>query len=210
MGVRRVASNSSSHSTAATTASSLGSGPVPAVRSTGRTTPTPGAQPTGAVRVGATSPPPRSPGKLAPARDVSPVKTHKLSAVPRPTGATTPFLGLKVGITLMTRKPHRFDWWLRYHRSMGIYHVFVHVEDTPELLPMLASDEFADFVTVTTGKDNSVDTHNPNSHDNYYTLMQRQERQVSTAKGAAKGGGRAHKRTRPVVVVVVVRACIFA
>jgi len=67
---------------------------------------------------------------------------------------------------------------LRYHRSLGIYHVFVHVEDTPELLPLLHSDEFADFVTVTTGNDNSVDTHNPTSSDNYYTLMQRQERQV--------------------------------
>ena len=67
---------------------------------------------------------------------------------------------------------------MRYHRTLGIYHVFVHVEDTPELLPLLHSDEFADFVTVTTGNDNSVDTHNPTSSDNYYTLMQRQERQV--------------------------------
>ena len=50
-----------------------------------------------------------------------------------------------------------------------------------QLLPMLANDEFADFVTVTTGNDNSVDTHNPNSADNYYTLMQRQERQVASA-----------------------------
>jgi len=78
----------------------------------------------------------------------------------------------------MTRKPHRFDWWLRYHRNLGIYHVFVHVEDTPDLIPLLESPEFSDFVTVTTGNDNSLDTHNPNSKDNYYTLMQRQEIQV--------------------------------
>lgn len=71
--------------------------------------------------------------------------------------------------------------WLRYHRSLGICHVFVHVEDTPDLVPCLATDEFADFVTITTGNDNSVDTHNPNSSDNYYTLMQRQERQVRTS-----------------------------
>ena len=71
--------------------------------------------------------------------------------------------------------------WLRYHRSLGIYKVFVHVEDTPELLPLLRSDEFADFVVVSTGNDNSLDTHNPNSHDNYYTLMQRQERQVKSS-----------------------------
>ena len=96
---------------------------------------------------------------------------------------------LRVAITLMTRKPHKFDWWLRYHRSLGISHVFVHVEDTPELVPMLASDEFADFVTVTTGNDNSLDPLNPHASDNYYTLMQRQERQVrrSVAECRARG-----------------------
>jgi hypothetical protein len=134
-------------------------------------------EPTGGLRTGGgASPPLRGPGK-APMRDISPVKTHKPLAV-KPTGGSSPFHGLKVGITLMTRKPHRFDWWLRYHRSLGIYHVFVHVEDTPELIPLLRDEEFADFVTVTTGNDNSLDTHNPSSADNYYTLMQRQERQV--------------------------------
>ena len=55
---------------------------------------------------------------------------------------------LKVGIALMTRQPHRFDWWLRYHRSLGVHHVFVHVEDSPELLPLLQADEFKDFVII--------------------------------------------------------------
>ena len=51
------------------------------------------------------------------------------------------------------------------------------------------SDEFADFVVVTTGEDGSLDTHNPDSSDNYYTLMQRQERQVrrSVAESRAMG-----------------------
>lgn len=97
--------------------------------------------------------------------------------------------GLKVAITLMTRKPHRFDWWLRYHRSLGIYHVFVHVEDTPELFDLLSSDEFRDFVTVTSGSDNSVDAYNPHSPDNYYTLMQRQERQVKRSVAECKQRG---------------------
>ena len=79
--------------------------------------------------------------------------------------------------------------WLRYHRSLGIYHVFVHVEDTPELLPLLDSAEFKDFVTVTTGDDNSLDTHNPNSSDNYYTLMQRQERQVRRSVQSCRQAG---------------------
>ena len=50
------------------------------------------------------------------------------------------------------------------------------VEDTPELLPLLASPEFAPFVTVT-----HVSEHNPQQNSqngNYYTLMERQEAQV--------------------------------
>ena len=43
-------------------------------------------------------------------------------------GQPRPYAGLRVAITLMTRKPHRFEWWLRYHLSLGICHVFVHVE----------------------------------------------------------------------------------
>ena len=85
---------------------------------------------------------------------------------------------MKVGIVLMTRKPHRFDFWLRYHRSIGISRVFVHVEDTPELLALLETPEFSDFVTVTAGSDRSEDTHKPKSEHNYYTLMERQERHV--------------------------------
>jgi len=76
----------------------------------------------------------------------------------------------RLAITLMTRKPHRFDWWLRYHKSLGVCHFFIHVEDTPELLELLDSDEFRGFVTVTSGEDASP--------DNYYTLQQRQEAQV--------------------------------
>lgn len=87
-----------------------------------------------------------------------------------------PYAGLRVAITLMTRKPHQFEWWLRYHISLGICHVFVHVEDTLDLLPMLASPEFAPYVTVT-----HVSEHNPlqsSQNGNYYTLMERQEAQV--------------------------------
>ena len=76
----------------------------------------------------------------------------------------------RLAITLMTRKPHRFDWWLRYHKSLGVCHFFIHCEDTPELLELLDSDEFRGFVTVTSGEDASP--------DNYYTLQQRQEAQV--------------------------------
>ena len=91
-------------------------------------------------------------------------------------GQPRPYAGLRVAITLMTRKPHRFEWWLRYHLSLGICHVFVHVEDTPELLPLLASAEFAPFVTVTHVSEHN-ELNNP-KNGNYYTLMERQEAQV--------------------------------
>lgn len=91
-------------------------------------------------------------------------------------GQPRAYAGLRVAISLMTRKPHHFDWWLRYHLSLGICHVFVHVEDTPELLPMLASAEFAPFVTVT--HVSAHDAQKNSANGNYYTLMQRQEAQV--------------------------------
>ena len=95
----------------------------------------------------------------------------------------------KVAITLMTRKPHRFDWWLRYHRALGLYHVFVHVEDTPELMPLLESEEFDGFLTVTTGCDNSQQWNATSTPDNYYTLMQRQEVQVRRSVITAREKG---------------------
>ncbi len=154
--------------------------------SSGRSTPSPtfGARATGtaspAVRSCNTS---AASSRIA-SRDVSPVKRK-----PRIPSYEIPYPGLKVGITLMTRKPHCFDWWLRYHRSLGIHHVFVHVEDTPELLPLLNSDEFAGFVTVTTGSDGSLDTHKVDSADNYYTLMARQERQVRRSMALCRERG---------------------
>ena len=241
---RRTPTKELGHSSAHATSAS-GGNVSPTQPRSGKSSPTPGmkiTEPTGGLRSGASSPPPRSPGK----RDISPVKTHKNIAA-RPTGSVSPpFHGLKVGITLMTRKPHRFDWyaaqehapertpvaaghlgqaaprfsaapaarprestpfrlsshtctppplslhthrWLRYHRSMGVYHVFVHVEDTPELIPLLQSEEFADFVTVTTGNDKSEDIYNPTSNDNYYTLMQRQERQVRRSVSESRSMG---------------------
>ena len=96
---------------------------------------------------------------------------------------------LRGGIALMTRKPHRFDWWLRYHRSLGICRAFVHVEDTPELVKLLATPEFADFVSVTTASDLSEDALRPDSQDNYYTLMARQERQVRRAVSECRALG---------------------
>ena len=68
----------------------------------------------------------------SPARPVG-SSSERSRAVPRPE--------LKVGIVLMTRRPHRFDFWLAYHRALGISHFFVHVEDTPALLEELRQGE---------------------------------------------------------------------
>ena len=96
---------------------------------------------------------------------------------------------IRVGIALMTREPHRFDWWLRYHRSLGIEHVYVHVEGSPDLLPLLQSDEFTTFVTVVT-----TDQHNESDgpchrESNYFGLMERQERHVLRSTQLAKQRG---------------------
>lgn len=102
-------------------------------------------------------------------------------------GQPRAYAGLRVAIALMTRKPHHFDWWLRYHLSLGVCHVFVHVEDTPELLPLLASAEFAPFVTVT--HVSAHDAQKDAANGNYYTLMQRQEAQVRRSLDACPRHG---------------------
>ena len=117
--VRKPASRDGTLGHASGHSTSASAGVVPTGLRTGRATPPPtiagravSGEPTGgAVRSGgSTSPQPRSPGKLPP-RDASPVKTHKaLASRHSPTGGSEQQRGLKVAITLMTRKPHRFDW----------------------------------------------------------------------------------------------------
>ena len=111
---------------------------------------------------------------------------------------------LKVGVALMTREPHCFDWWLRYHRSLGIDHIFVHVEDSPELLVLLGTPEFSAFVTVTnlSDKDDSRDEERRQQQQqplppgaqvqresNYYSLIERQERHIRRSTQLAKQKG---------------------
>ena len=55
----------------------------------------------------------------------------------------------------------------------------VHVEETPELLPLLTSDEFADFVHVSHVSSEEDDARPHTGGDgNYNSLMRRQEAQV--------------------------------
>ena len=121
----------------------------------------------------------RSP-RCSPARPVGSSPEHSC-AVPRPE--------LKVGIVLMTRRPHRFDFWLAYHRALGISHFFVHVEDTPALLEELRCGEHADVVTATEGAEEGAEASGSSSSNNYYTLMQRQEHHVRAAVSACRERG---------------------
>ena len=49
-------------------------------------------------------------------------------------------------IATVTRNPHRFDRWLDYYRRLGAAHVFMAVEQTPDVVAYCAAH--ADFVTV--------------------------------------------------------------
>ena len=95
---------------------------------------------------------------------------------------------IRVGIALMTREPHCFDWWLRYHRSLGIEHVYVHVEGSPALLSLLQSDEFATFVTVVAANQGNQEGGRLRE-SNYFGLMERQERHVVRSTQLAKERG---------------------
>jgi len=93
--------------------------------------------------------------------------------------------GHQIAIALLTREPHCFDWWLRYHIGLGVCHFYVHVEETPDLLPLLQSDEFAPIVTITI----TTSEHDSIVRDNYYSLMDRQEHHVRSATDAARARG---------------------
>ena len=119
--------------------------------------------------------------RCSPARPVG-SSPERSRVVPRPE--------LKVGIVLMTRRPHRFDFWLAYHRAVGICHFFVHVEDTPALLEELRCGEHADVVTATEGAEEGAEASgSSSSSNNYYTLMQRQEHHVRAAVSACRERG---------------------
>mmetsp|Transcript_15654 Transcript_15654/g.39845 ORF Transcript_15654/g.39845 Transcript_15654/m.39845 type:complete len:432 (-) Transcript_15654:76-1371(-) len=83
-------------------------------------------------------------------------------------------------ISLLTRKPLHFEWWLNYHMSLGISHFFVHIEDTPELLPLLQSEPYRSRVTIS---QKGADSH---FRDNYWTLQDRQRHHVNQSLGKCR------------------------
>jgi hypothetical protein len=47
---------------------------------------------------------------------------------------------IKVGLVCMMRKPKNIEQWLDHHKSLGISHFYIRLEDTPELEQLLSND----------------------------------------------------------------------
>lgn len=78
-------------------------------------------------------------------------------------------------LALLTRKPLHFEWWLNYHIELGISHFFIHVEDTPELVPLLQSERYGPLISMT------VKEEAKHFKDNYWTLQDRQRAHVNAS-----------------------------
>lgn len=91
---------------------------------------------------------------------------------------------VRIGIVVVTKQPIAFETWLSYHMKLvGVQHFFVSVEDTPELVRLLATDQWKENVTVhaSTGDVTS-----------YFTLMERQEKHVNRSVEEARSMGLTH------------------
>lgn len=74
-------------------------------------------------------------------------------------------------ICSMVRKPFNFETWLDYHFSLGINHIFLRIEDTPELFEVLKN--YKDKVSVDYVERNDTS-------DNYWKLIDRQVQFVTS------------------------------
>ena len=80
--------------------------------------------------------------------------------------------GAGFAVVVMTRKPYRFESWLDYYRALGCQHIFVSVEDSPDVDALLAEPKWRSMVTAS----RSVASMNP-----YETVITRQERVMEWA-----------------------------
>lgn len=77
-----------------------------------------------------------------------------------------------IAICSMIRKPSNFETWIKYHLSLGVCHIFLRVEDTPELKGLI--ELFSDKITVEFSNES-------NKYNNYWTQMDRQNIFVNSA-----------------------------
>jgi len=61
-------------------------------------------------------------------------------------------------IATVTRNPHRFDRWLEYYRRLGAAHVFLAVEQTPEIVEYCAAHPHFVTVSETSAERNPYDS----------------------------------------------------
>lgn len=61
-------------------------------------------------------------------------------------------------IATVTRNPHRFDRWLEYYRRLGAAHVFLAVEQTPEIVEYCAAQPHFVTVSETSAERNPYDS----------------------------------------------------
>ena len=78
----------------------------------------------------------------------------------------------RFAVVTMTRRPYRFDAWLAYYRALGTDHIFIAVEDSPDVEALVADAPWSSMVTAT----RSEPELNP-----YETVITRQERVMEWA-----------------------------
>ena len=110
--------------------------------------------------------------RVATARAMKPVR---VSAKPSAKPGDTRF-----AVVTMTRMPYRFEDWLKYYRALGTHHLFIAVEESPEVEMLLAEAPWCDMVTTSS----SEPEQNP-----YETVITRQERVMAWALGECERRG---------------------
>ena len=86
----------------------------------------------------------------------------------------------RFAVVTMTRMPYRFEEWLSYYRALGTDHLFIAVEESPEVESLLAEAPWCDMVTTSRSKPEQ----NP-----YETVITRQERVMAWALGECESRG---------------------
>ena len=114
-------------------------------------------------------------------RDGAGMKPVRVSAKRSASGDT------RFAVVTMTRMPYRFEDWLKYYRALGTHHLFIAVEESPEVEMLLAEAPWCDMVTTSRSKPEQ----NP-----YETVITRQERVMAwavTASGSLDDGRSQHR-----------------
>jgi hypothetical protein len=84
----------------------------------------------------------------------------------------SPTSNLVFAVATVTRKPHKFDKWIAYYKSLGAARLFICVEETPEAVAIC--EQWPDFVSI---------RHSNAQVNPYETIIDRQEVHVNWSLG---------------------------